>query len=465
MKETRKTRPSFDSLRKAEDGPQCLTRNGYTLTLFQQGADTHVKTRHPHKHGLYHEIQTPEAVLQFNLNAEIVRAQGRGDRWPSSLEWLKRTAGNDWVYYSTGGYAGTYETLGAGILDTPIRFRIPTPYNEVYKATGEYYLPNLPYASNAILGGDPFQHPAVAHLAADWHRIVTRAAAEIGAPGAPFAAFLRAAAANTPDALQARAERLFALIGGRIAVLPPDTRHVDYNVIPLRVAEGCLYQCRFCRVKSGKPFRTYSRKAVDRQIEALSAYLGADRINYNALLLAGSDALNADKDLLRYALDRACSALRPDAGCMQGCWVFLFGSVDSLLAADDGFFDNLEENPCRVSINIGLESADPDTLAAIGKPITADRVTAAFSKMQAINQRCDSVEITANFLLDESLAPEHYAAFLDLAAGRKPGPPGKGTLYFSPLCATAPSQRLLFYFNQLQAASRHPVFLYLIQRL
>jgi len=67
--------------------------------------------------------------------------------------------------------------------------------------------------------------------------------------------------------------------------------------------------------------------------------------------------------------------------------------------------------------------------------------------------------------MDDSLPAGHWSSFADLAAGRIARPKGKGTLYFSPLCRSAPSQRALFYFNQLQAISRLPAYLYLIQRL
>ncbi len=128
----------------------------YRVTLYKKGADTYAKTRHPVAHGLYHEIRTPDAVLQFNLYNEIVRARGLDEGWPSDREWLKRTLGDDWVYYSTGGYGGRHETFGAGSLPQPIRFHIPTLYSEIFRATGEYYLPNLSYPSNAILGDQPF---------------------------------------------------------------------------------------------------------------------------------------------------------------------------------------------------------------------------------------------------------------------------------------------------------------------
>ena len=64
--------------------------------------------------------------------------------------------------------------------------------------------------------------------------------------------FLIRVAENDEEALSLRADQLHRLIGGQVTVLPPDTRHVDYEVIPIIVADGCLYHCGFCRVKTGR---------------------------------------------------------------------------------------------------------------------------------------------------------------------------------------------------------------------
>ena len=102
------------------------------INLEKRGSSSYQKLSFPIHCGVYSEIETKSHVFHFNLNHEIIRAKGKGRGWPHPHEWLKRTPGNDWVYYSTGGYTGVFE------------------------ATGEYYLPNFQYPTNNLLGGDPF---------------------------------------------------------------------------------------------------------------------------------------------------------------------------------------------------------------------------------------------------------------------------------------------------------------------
>ena len=97
----------------------CLPKSSSTIVA-KQGDTRYTKTSYPVRFGQYLEIETDLATFHFNLNREIIRIIGKGVHWPHPQEWLKRTAGNDWIYYSTGGYTGVFET------------------------TGEYYLPNLP---------------------------------------------------------------------------------------------------------------------------------------------------------------------------------------------------------------------------------------------------------------------------------------------------------------------------------
>ena len=87
--------------------------------------------------------------------------------------------------------------------------------------------------------------------------------------------------------------------------------------------------------------------------------------------------------------------------------LFLFGSIDSLLKAEDRLFEQLNDLPFYTHINIGFESVDPPTLAFIGKPVEASRVRVAFRKMQNINSLYTNIEISGNFLLGEQLAEEH----------------------------------------------------------
>ena len=107
------------------------------ITLNREGAREFSKVSFPIRYGIFSEIQTPEHLFQFNLNGEIKHIQGRGPNWPNPAEWLKRTAANDWVYYSAGDYKGVYELFG------------------------EYYFPCLSYSSNSMMSDNPFTKETV----------------------------------------------------------------------------------------------------------------------------------------------------------------------------------------------------------------------------------------------------------------------------------------------------------------
>lgn len=435
----------------------------YRISVNVRGVRSYTRGRLPQKRGMYSEIVTPSATLQFNLNHEIVRARGNGCDWPSELEWLKRTAGNDWVFYSAGGYGGRRETLGED-LPNPVSFRVPAPYNETYKLTGEYYVPNLPYPSNVILGCDGLKHPVVARLSTHWPSIVRELNSQAAAQG-PFAGFLRRVLRNSGDRLRHRAQELFAVTQGRMTAIPPDTRHVDYDVLPLIVSDGCLYKCSFCRVKDSKPFAVRSLENVAKQISGLRSFYGRDLINYNSVLLGGHDALSADRNSIIRAATLAIDELGLHGSFMKGCNLFMFGSVDALLQTDAVFFDRLNALCCRTYINIGLESADQDTLDALGKPLCAENVISCFRKMQQINKRYKHIEMTGNFVTDDALPSGHERAFLNLVRDGFSRPTNKGSIYLSPLCKTPPTSHTVFRLNQLRAASRLPTFVYAIQRL
>jgi radical SAM superfamily enzyme YgiQ (UPF0313 family) len=407
----------------------------------KRGSDRYTKTSYPLRYGVFSELETSNVILQFNLNAEIVHAKGKGREWHDPQEWLKRTSGNDWIYYSTGGYTGVFEAIG------------------------EYYLPNTPYPTNSLLGGDPFRLPPVARVIGSWHVLLREGADR--ANGAPenIWDFLVDALANTPEVLQKKAEALFEICGGRISVLPPDARHVDYDVIPLTIAEGCLYKCRFCRVKTERSFRVKSPEEIDGQILQLKEWYGKNLANYNSLFLGEHDALCACPGLIIETIEKACNAFGFFGSNMKGTNVFLFGSVDSLLNAPQQLFEDLEKLPCTFFINIGLESADQETLDRLGKPLTTKKIIAAFAKIQRINDCSLNIEVTANFIMDEYLPKNHYPAFLKLVRDGLPRVKPKGCVYLSPLRINRPSRSLMFEFNRLKVLSRLPTFLYIIQRL
>jgi len=192
------------------------------ITLDKEGASTYSKVSYPQRYGRYSEIRTPEYVFQFNMNGEVKFINGRGRDWPDPSEWLKRTITNDWVYYSTGGYDGPYDCFG------------------------EYYLPCLSYPSNAINASDPFSDKAVVSainaLGGLNKRLIEL---KKGLLPEGLEDFIERVTENSPEDLRGRADGLKEILGDRITVLPPDARHADYDVIPVIIADGCLYKCIF----------------------------------------------------------------------------------------------------------------------------------------------------------------------------------------------------------------------------
>lgn len=118
-----------------------------------------------------------------------------------------------------------------------------------------------------------------------------------------------------------------------------------------------------------------------------------------------------------------------------------------------------------IYINVGLESADQHTLDKIGKPISAQQVCEAFDRIQDINKRYSSLEITANFIMDDDLPVKHYPKILELIRDKQTFTKPKGTIYFSPLTFGKPSRARFFEFNRLKILSKFPTYLYIIQRL
>lgn len=431
----------FKAPDRSIDEPTVYDSSDCRITLRRRGADRYNKISFPLHIGVYSEIETKDYLFHFNLNAEIIRAKGKGEGWRHPHEWLKRTMGNDWVYYSTGGYTGVFE------------------------ATGEYYLPNLPYPSNRVIGGKPFEDDSIARFVRSWHSMIEDLSVQLRHAPQPVVSFLEQVQKNNPDQLGGKAEELFASCGGRVTVLPPDARHVDYNVIPLTVASGCLYKCRFCKVKNKNPYKKMTKGEIDTQIGRLQAIYAEDLPNYNSLFLGEHDALQAGQELLAYAIEKSSEAFGFHQSFVKGSNVFLFGSVDSLLEAEPSLFYTLNKMEPSVYINIGLESADPATLKLLGKPLEAGKVEAAFFRMQEINETYPSVEVTANFVMDGALPESHYPAFLSLVREGVDRVRSKGCVYLSPLQFDKPSRSHLFTFNRFKVLSRLPTFLYIIQRL
>ena len=420
---------------------QELSAQDSRFTLYREGSNEYAKVSYPLYCGIYSEIETPEFRFHFNLNHEIIRIIGKTESWPHPQEWLKRTAGNDWIYYSTGGYTGVFET------------------------TGEYYLPNLPYPTNKFLGGNPHQDPVIRSYMQNWYPMLVELNNKLDGKEPEITAFLDKILQQNPDVLAEKSHQLAQICSNCTSVLPPDTRHVDYNVIPISITRGCLHKCRFCRVKNSQPFSPRTREEISTQLAELQSLYEQDLVNYNSIFLGEHDGLQGGEELILYTIAEAQQQLGLARSALHGCNTFLFGSVKSLLEAHTSLFVKLESMAGSTHINIGLESADQATLDLLGKPISSSLVTAAFDRMQAINAEFNSIEITANFVIGKELDQAHYDALFKLVRDRLPRTRSKGCVYLSPLEENDVSRARLFDFYRYKIMSRLPLFLYMIQRL
>jgi hypothetical protein len=421
----------------------CL--NNLKISVQKKGPGKITKASFPLRYGKYSEIKTSEYEFLFNLNGEIKFIRGLNVNWPHPAEQLKRTDGNDWVYYSVGDDSSE---------------------NGIISYLGEYYLPCLPYPSNAVWEINYFSNPSVMNAFAAWSQLYANLYVAQKERLPPKVKDLISRILKNDDrVLYERSQKLKTIVGERISVLPPDARHVDYEIVPLIVADGCLYHCRFCCVKSSQQFQVRSRTDILEQIRQLKAFYGRNLENYNALFLGNHDALAAGNEWICMAAAEAGQSLGFKGPGRKTPLLFLFGSVDSLLKSENALFETLQQLPYHTYINIGFESINAPTLTFIGKPLDASRVGEAFRKMLEINIGYENIEITGNFLMGEQLSPEHYQSLAELLRDVPTPFQSKGAIYLSPLKDSPKKRELLPQFFKIKNQSQLPTYIYLIQRL
>ncbi|MFP4630320.1 MAG: radical SAM protein, partial [Desulfohalobiaceae bacterium] len=395
----------------------------------------------PQHYGLYHELETEDHIFKYNLRGQISYVQGKARDWPHPGEWLKRTQGGDWIYYYSGGYTDLRDYVG------------------------EFYLPCPDYPSNTLYNVQPLQEAAVKQALQEWQHIPARLGRELYSTSDPeLLDFYKLLQQNSPAELWQASLGLFSLLGDRIKVLPPDARHTDYDLLPLILADGCLYNCSFCSFKTGKYFQPRSREDLHAQINSLRSLLGPDLVNHNALFLGQHDALNCQPKQILQALDLAQNELGLQESVLEGSFLYLFGSVDSLLEAKEDLFQELQARPWTTYINIGLESAEQSTLDLLGKPLRAEQVREAFSRMQELNRKYSGLELTGNFILDKQLPEKHWTALTDLLQDQARPLGDKGCIYLSPL-GRQDIRWQRNTFRSIKFKSKLPVYLYVILRL
>ena len=318
--------------------------NDYNITIDKKGSKEYSKVSYPIRFGTYSIIETPDYIYHFNLNGCIKIIQSKDKNWPQD-EWIKKTEGNDWVYYTPGIYTGLFSYIG------------------------EYYLPCFSYKSNSIFAYDPFVNDSVENAIKSLDSISVKASDLVNNDNIPqkLSEFLKLVTFNNLDNLRLKSRQLHEIIGGLITVLPPDSRHVDYDVIPLTIADGCMYKCKFCIVKNRLPFKLRSKTDILNQISKLKDFYGKNISNYNSVYLGQHDALGAGEELTLFAAEKSYEAFELKTSSMNGANLFLFATIDSFLNVKNSLFQSLNKTPYYTYINIGLESADKETLEILKK--------------------------------------------------------------------------------------------------
>ncbi len=419
--------------------------NNLLISVEKQGPRNIKKDSFPLRYGKYSEIKTSEYEFRFNLNGEIKFIRGLNVNWPHPAEQLKRTDGNDWVYYSVGDKSSEH-----GIISW----------------LGEYYLPCLPYTSNSIWEVNYLSDPNIMNAFAAWSQLYANLyGARRDGLHSRAKNLINLILNNDDRVLYERSQKLSAITGGPVSVLPPDTRHVDYEIIPLIIADGCLYHCGFCCVKSAQKFQVRQRSEILEQIRQLKVFYGRNLENYKALFLGNHDALAAGDELIYLAASEASTVFGFGGSFTKTPMLFFFGSVDSLLKSKNELFEKLSHLPFYTYINIGFESIDAPTLAFIRKPVAASNVREAFQKMLEVNAAYANIEITGNFLMGETLSPGHYQSLAELLRDASAPSNGKGAIYLSPIKDSPKKRELLAQFFEIKNQSQLPVYTYLIQRL
>ncbi len=419
--------------------------NKLAISVEKQGPTRISKASFPLRYGKYSEIRTSEYEFIFNLNGEIKFIRGLNTSWPHPAEQLKRTDGNDWVYYSVGD-------------DSSV--------NGIISWLGEYYLPCLPYPSNSIWEINYYSNPGIMNAFAAWPQLYGNLyESRIERLHTKSKELIGIILNNHDGVLYKRSQRLNEIIGGRVSVLPPDTRHVDYEIIPLMTSDGCLYHCNFCCIKSALKFQARSRSDIVEQIGRLKEFYSRNLENYRGLFLGNHDALEAGEESISFSASEAYSAFGFESPHGMTPLLFLFGSVHSLLKSENKLFEKLNQLPFYTYINIGLESIDTPTLAYIGKPVDESKVREAFKKMLDINATHKNIEVTANFVIGKGLSAEHYQSLKELLRDAPVKSRDKGAIYLSPLKGSPQKRELLQVINEIKEESKIPVYIYLIQRL
>jgi len=406
------------------------------------GRDDWAKFSFPVWYGIPVKIKWHGYRFDFNLRGGWKWITGGRGVWPDAQEMLKRTDGNELMYYGVESYASDYDLIK--------NFYIP--YSGVYNFD---LFPAHPLETAHVKRA----LRAFEELAGIAGRLSREASCDRARD------FLLKVAACDREGLADEAAFLHRIMGTELPVLPPDTIDVDYEVIPLIIADGCDYNCFFCTFKDNNSLHVRSEENIRQQIRSLKDFYGEDLVNYNSLVLGQNDALAGGEEILITAAKLAYEGLNLASSFHKGpANLFLFGSVDPFLKAKSSLFDRLNQLPFQTFLNIGLESFDQETLSLLGKPLRAEKTGEAFRKMVAVNRGWEKVTVSCNFVLGADL-PQRHKEGIKTALAQETTAKDRGTAFLSPLFGRAQRRKIINEFIEIKRSSPLPVFIYLAQRL
>jgi hypothetical protein len=428
----------------------CLRVGDVTVQFDRDG------NRNFSKAGMVNWLGKPVLVLagsyrfHFDLEGRIQRIDGLvGRPW----DWVQRTMANDWIYYDKVWEPHSLPEPSGIIGDVfwAVNGRTDLPMLEGHNGLERDYAGKAFDAFDGLIG-------SIQDLARRGPEVYS----ESGEAAHPEDSgrlwdFLGKAARNDRAQLQKVADRLHE-IHGHMAVLPPDTIHVDYRVLPIRVMDGCPNTCGFCMARGESEFAVRSKSNIDGQIDAVADAYGADLNNYNSVVFGECDALTSP--LVEYAANRAFDVFRCGSSFHAGSNLFMFSTTRTLCGQPDGTFDMLEALPFgNVYINVGWEAATDTALSRLQKQQTAEEVLLGMEKAGRINRAYKKVKVSGNFIAADGF---ECGNIVEAIRSARYG----GQLFLSPLRGQCSSAQALRDLRAIRNASPEVrVHLYTMQRM
>ena len=350
-----------------------------TISLFlnRKGQAWSGNVSFPHRPIRYHHFENSVLKMDFSLAWRPLFIQLKHN-WPHPMEWLKVTLSGKRVYYAGLGYgdlASLFDQYYVPFIfsETGILSFLDSNEYEVVKAANKIIDDNEPH----FLTSSDMTPPSIKSLFDEikkcWHK---------------WQYFYK--------------YDLSRLLQCQVNVLPPDSMICDYDVFPVIISTGCLYNCGFCKAKDGTEYALRTHAQIKTQTQTLLQRLQNEIVTFKGTFLGNQDGLCAPEETIFYAVEMVKEQLPTVKNC------FLFGSVESLMSKSEKFFEILTQKGLDFYINIGIESLDKSVLELIKKPLAENMIHKAWERINHLNKVFPRVEISVNILANTRLPKSHW---------------------------------------------------------